>query len=107
MQRYLVAAPLSLHAGALLELTPEQALPRARSLRPVGGGVYEVRASVHFKAGETLGVDGVVPKALATALVSPDAAPAAPAAPAPAAAPAKAAATRKQPAPRASAPAAE
>lgn len=106
MQRYLVTAPLILHTGALLELTPEQAAPRERDLRALGGGVYEVQTRVQFKAGETLGVDGIVPKALATALVSPDAAPApAQAAPLPAAAPAKAA-TRK-PAPRASAPAAE
>lgn len=104
MQRYLVAAPLSLHAGALLELTPEQAAPRVRELRAVGEGVYEVQTSVQFKAGETLGVDGIVPKALATVLVSPDAAqaaePPAPVAAAPKAAP-------RKPAPRASAPAAE
>lgn len=109
MQRYLVTAPLHLHAGALLELTPEQAAPRvaARALAPMpSDGVYEVRTSVQFKAGELIGYAGLVPKTLAAALASPDAPAAAePAAPPPAAAAAKTA-TRK-PAPRASAPAAE
>jgi hypothetical protein len=105
MQRYLVAAPLSLHAGDLLELTPEQAAPRlaARALAAMPrDGVYEVQTRVQFKAGEVIGYCGIVPKALATVLVSPDAAPA----PAPAATTPPKAATRK-PAPRASAPAAE
>lgn len=114
MQRYLVTAPLHLHAGAMLELTPEQAAPRvaARALAPMpSDGVYEVRTSVQFKAGELIGYAGLVPKTLAAALSSPDAPAAAepaaaePAAPPPAAAAAKTA-TRK-PAPRASAPAAE
>lgn len=104
MQRYLVAAPLSLHAGELLELTPEQAAPRlaARALAAMPReGVYEVQTQVQFKAGEVIGYAGIVPKALATALVPPGGT----IPPLPQAAPPKAA-TRK-PAPRASAPAAE
>lgn len=93
MQRFLVAAPLRLNAGAVLELTPAQSGPRAAELRAVGEGVYEVQTSVQFKAGETIGYAGDLPKALASVLVPP---PAAEPEPTPAPKPA----TRKPPAAR-------
>lgn len=103
MPRFLVAAPLRLHAGAVLELTPAQVGPRAAELRALGEGVYEVHTSVQFKAGETIGYAGELPKALASVLVAPPPAAAAAAAPAaPAAAPAppakQASATPRRPA---------
>lgn len=71
MQRLAILAPLRLNAGAVLELTPAQALPRSAELRPIGDGIYEVHGSVQFKAGEVIGYAGEVPKQLASALAVP------------------------------------
>ena len=91
MQTYRVIAPLTLHTGGIA-LTDAQAEPRANRLQRRGEGVYEVVLPVQFKAGEEIGYEGDLPKALATML-----APAAEAAAAEAAAAEAAAADKPQP----------
>lgn len=79
MLRYRVLAPMMLHPGALLGLTPLQAQARRFGLEPVGE-LWRVVKPVGFKAGEELEHDGDLPKALAQAATPlGDAAPATPA----------------------------
>lgn len=66
--------PLVLQTG-VLELAPEQAALRAHNLRPLDGGLHEVRRTVTFKVGEKLGWPGEVPKSLAAILQPIGAAP--------------------------------
>ena len=74
MRQYLVSAPLSLYAGAVLALSAEQAARRVPALWPLDDGLYEVRQPVQFKAGEVIGFGGDLPKHLASLLepVAPD-----------------------------------
>lgn len=70
--RYRVLAPMTLHPGALLGLTAEQAAARSFGLVPEGAQ-WRVVKPVGFKAGETIEHAGELPKALAQA-VEPEAA---------------------------------
>lgn len=65
MDRYLIVAPAFFGAGSRLGLSKEQAAARFHALKEVGKGVYVALDSVQFKAGEVIGVDGELPKALA------------------------------------------
>jgi hypothetical protein len=56
---------LPLGPGAILTLTGRQASRRAHALQHLGGDRYQVTQPVQFKAGEELGVEGDLPKALA------------------------------------------
>lgn len=59
-------AAITLPAGVRLELTKPQALARERVLHRAGkNNVYLTLAPVTFKAGESFGYDGDLPKALA------------------------------------------
>ena len=64
--RYQVLQPLTLHPGALLGLTAEQAAVRSFGLERLGAQ-YLVVKPVGFKAGEVLEIDRL-PKAHAHAL---------------------------------------
>ncbi len=68
--KYRILQPLSFYAGALLYLTNEQARPRRAVLKPLGDGLpcYEVITEANFKAGEIIGFDGDLPKAMAASV---------------------------------------
>lgn len=66
--RYRVTAPLTIHPGALLELTPEQVARRLWALAVQPCGLHRVVLPVSFKAGEELGLDGDLPKTHASAV---------------------------------------
>lgn len=70
MKRYIVNQPVTLHSG-VLELSESQAEVRAHNLVPLGGGRFQIVATVQFKGGESFGFDGDLPKALA-ALLEPE-----------------------------------
>lgn len=57
---------VSFHLGAILELTEEQAQVRmmGKNLKHMGGRKYEVVKPIQFKKGETIGIEGEIPKAL-------------------------------------------
>lgn len=59
---------LMLAAGTVLTLSEAQAARRRHLLKPLGGSRFEALGVVCFKAGEELGVDGDLPKALAEAV---------------------------------------
>lgn len=63
MIRYRTLGTLNIGAGTVLKLTPAQAAPRAHNLKDLGGGQYEALVVLQFKTGETLGVEGSLPKA--------------------------------------------
>jgi hypothetical protein len=67
MQCYTVLQPITLYSG-ILDLTSSQAVPRLSSLIPLGEGLYEIAGPVQFKAGEIIGYDGEVNKALIESL---------------------------------------
>lgn len=73
MDKYLVVAPATFGAGARLGLSKEQAAARAHALKEVGKGVYVAQQPVQFKAGETVGIDGELPKSLGEAVAAPKA----------------------------------
>jgi len=63
-----VLSAVTFAAGTRLALDPRQAGARQHAVRPLGKGLFEVSQPVQFKAGETLGVESDVPKALFEAL---------------------------------------
>jgi hypothetical protein len=71
MDKFLIVSVATFGAGARLGLSKEQAAARAGALTDVGKGVYVAKQSVQFKAGEVIGIDGDLPKALAVAVDRP------------------------------------
>lgn len=71
MNRYLIVAPATFGAGTRVGLSKEQAAARVQALRQLGGGLYVALQPVQFKAGETVGVDGDLPKAMADLVGAP------------------------------------
>lgn len=69
----IVTATLSLHAGAVVGLTEEQAARRAPFIKalPKRKGWYEVLSEIQFKRGEGIQYDGDVPKGLAEVVEAP------------------------------------
>lgn len=63
-----VISPVAFGPGVRLSLKEGQAARRPQALKKLGNGLYEVTAEVQFKAGETIGIDGDVPKALLASL---------------------------------------
>ena len=72
MNKYHVIEAVSIHAG-FLELTAAQANPRMHNLKHVENNVYMVMQPVMFKAGEIIGYDGELPKAMLMQLENLDA----------------------------------
>jgi len=56
MRKYETTAVVDLFGG-LIGLSEEQAARRARNLKPVKKGVYEIVGPVQFKAGELISLD--------------------------------------------------
>lgn len=52
-----IAGSAGFHTG-ILALTPSQAKARSASLKPMGGGLYEILSPVQFKHGEEVSFDG-------------------------------------------------
>lgn len=73
MDKYLIVAPATFGAGARLGLSKEQAAARANALKEVAKGVFVAQQPVQFKAGEVIGIDGDLPKALGEAVAAPKA----------------------------------
>lgn len=72
MKEYKAKAVISLHAGKVA-LTPEQVAPRMHALEEEKKkGVYTIKDTIHFKAGEVFGYDGDIPKVLSDKVGSPD-----------------------------------
>ena len=66
--KYRILQPLSFYSGALLHLTDDQARPRRAVLKPLGDDLHEVTTEANFKAGEVIGFDGGLPKAMAASV---------------------------------------
>ena len=62
MNRFRTLNMLSIGAGTVLKLSVEQAVQRAHNLKDLGGGRYEALVVVQFKRGETIGIEGDLPK---------------------------------------------
>ena len=73
MKNYSAAAVITLASGRV-KLTPEQYKTRAHNLMPVNAaaGVYEIVKPVQFKRGESFGYDGILTKAMAGELMTPE-----------------------------------
>jgi len=73
MKNYSAAAVITLVSGQV-KLTPDQYKTRAHNLAPVNAadGVYEIAKPVQFKRGESFGYDGILTKALAGELMTPE-----------------------------------
>lgn len=63
-----VISPVAFGPGVRLSLKEGQAARRPPALKKLSNGLYEVTAEVQFKAGETIGIEGDVPKALLASL---------------------------------------
>ena len=63
--KYLIVSPIEIPAGSVLSLTEGQAVPRRAVLKVIGAGIYEATAALSFKAGERIGYEGELPKAMA------------------------------------------
>ena len=59
-----VLATVSFAAGHRLALSEGQAKVRQHVLKKAGNGIYITTGDVQFKAGEVIGVEGELPKAL-------------------------------------------
>lgn len=66
MDKYQIISSLSVGAGVRLGLSKEQAACRAHVLKDEGKGVYMTLAAVQFKAGESVSIDGALPKPMAS-----------------------------------------
>ena len=58
--------------GGILELDEKQARRRLANLKKLEDGRFEIVQAVMFKAGETFGFDGLVPKAISHAMADLD-----------------------------------
>ena len=65
MNKYTATSMVRLPKFARVKLTKEQAAPRRHNLDVVDekAGIYEVKNTIEFKAGEVFGYDGELPKA--------------------------------------------
>lgn len=61
IMKYTTTAVVNLTSGTL-ELSDDQARRRMHALEKVSEGKYLIKSLVQFKAGETFGYDGVIPK---------------------------------------------
>jgi len=71
MKRFKTLAPVTLHAG-IVQLSEDQAKGRDHKLEEVKPGLYKITGPNQFKAGQEIGYDGEIPKALAHLVESPD-----------------------------------
>lgn len=71
MNIYTTTEPVTL-TGGILELDADQARRRLHNLRKLDDGRFEIVRAVNFKAGETFGFDGDVPKAVAKSMIDLD-----------------------------------
>lgn len=65
MKTYTAKSLIALPSGAVVRLSGKQAADRLPRMKKLGGERYELKDSLHFKAGETFGYEGDLPKALA------------------------------------------
>lgn len=65
MQKYKVTARVAVIPSGVIAISAEQSGPRRHNLRDLGGGRFEVQKPVEFKAGEVIGYEGDLPKAMA------------------------------------------
>lgn len=70
--KYIATKTATFGPGARLLLSNEQAAPRLHALKALASGLYETTSPVQFKAGESIGVQGAVPKSLQAVLDSGD-----------------------------------
>lgn len=64
MNKVRAIAVVRLGPGTRLALNAEQAGDRKHALRPIAKGIFETTQPVEFKAGESFGIEGDLPKAL-------------------------------------------
>lgn len=70
MSKYIVTARIARLMAGVLILSVDQAKPRSHNLKPLGKNRFEIINAVEFKAGEEIGYEGDLPKALADNLTS-------------------------------------
>lgn len=68
---YTTTEPVTL-TGGILELDSDQVRRRVHYLKKLEDGRFEIVNPINFKAGETFGFDGDVPKAIAKSMVDLD-----------------------------------
>jgi hypothetical protein len=68
MKYTVTSAPARIHTGVLV-LNKEQARRRRHNLKSLGKDRYEIVNPVEFKAGEVIGYEGDLPKAMADVMV--------------------------------------
>ncbi len=71
MTIYTTTEAVTLTSG-ILELDADQVRRRLRDIKKLDDGRFEIVRAVNFKAGETFGFDGIVPKATAKSMVDLD-----------------------------------
>lgn len=62
MEAYRFKQIMTLPAGTMLGLSPDQARRRLHNLESIGEGRYMAKATVQFKCGEVIGLEVPVPK---------------------------------------------
>lgn len=62
MNLYRAKQLVEVDAGSMLQLTDQQAKRRAPKIQRIEGGGYRALVPVQFKAGETFGLEGELPK---------------------------------------------
>ncbi len=74
MRFFRTESAVSFHYGAVLGLTEGQAKSRLAtgSIRALKKGVFEVVKEVEIKRGETIGIEGNVPKVLISKMTAVD-----------------------------------
>lgn len=68
---YTTTEPVTL-TGGILELDSDQVRRRVHYLKKLEDGRFEIVNPINFKAGETFGFDGDVPKAIAKVMIDLD-----------------------------------
>ena len=68
---YTTTEPVTL-TGGILELDADQVRRRSLHIKKLEDGRFEIVKPVNFKAGETFGFDGDVPKAISKSMVDLD-----------------------------------
>ncbi|MGE0289677.1 MAG: hypothetical protein AB7I42_25695 [Bradyrhizobium sp.] len=65
MQKYKVTARVAVIPSGVIAISAEQSGPRRHNLKAQGGDRWEILRPVEFKAGEVIGYEGELPKAMA------------------------------------------
>lgn len=77
MKKYRAIRLITLDVGSIVKLDKKQAADRKGRLEALGSDRYKLKESLQFKAGETFGFEGELPKSIGVDAVDPPPAPSA------------------------------